>query len=80
MKVLIHAPCPWWPTGMGGQAGLLGRMLWELGHRPSLAPSGQTWAAIDGEPARLTSPVEFRVKPGALRVLVPRPPARPEPS
>jgi diacylglycerol kinase family enzyme len=28
-------------------------------------------AAIDGEPARLGSPVEFRVDPGALRVLVP---------
>ena len=33
--------------------------------RPSLR------AAIDGEPARLVSPVEFRVEPGALRVLVP---------
>jgi diacylglycerol kinase family enzyme len=29
-------------------------------------------AAIDGEPARLGSPVEFRIDPGALRVLVPR--------
>ena len=28
-------------------------------------------AAIDGEPARLGSPVEFRVDPGALRVLLP---------
>jgi diacylglycerol kinase family enzyme len=28
-------------------------------------------AAIDGEPARLVSPVEFRVEPQALRVLVP---------
>jgi diacylglycerol kinase family enzyme len=28
-------------------------------------------AAIDGEPARLVSPVEFRVEPKALRVLVP---------
>ena len=33
--------------------------------RPSLR------AAIDGEPARLVSPVEFRIEPGALRVLVP---------
>ena len=32
-------------------------------------------AAIDGEPARLGSPAEFRIDPGALRVLVPRPPA-----
>ena len=31
-------------------------------------------AAIDGEPARLGSPVRFRVDPGALRVLVPRAP------
>lgn len=29
-------------------------------------------AAIDGEPARLGSPVRFRLDPGALRVLVPR--------
>ncbi len=65
---------------MGGQAALLGRMLGELGHEAIFSASGQTWAAIDGEPARLTSPVEFRVEPGALRVLVPRPPARPEPS
>ncbi|MGE5690637.1 MAG: hypothetical protein ACM33B_08770, partial [Pseudomonadota bacterium] len=28
-------------------------------------------AAIDGEPALLETPVEFRVEPGALRVLVP---------
>ena len=32
-------------------------------------------AAIDGEPVRLGSPAEFRIDPGALRVLVPRPPA-----
>jgi len=38
--------------------------------RPSLR------AAIDGEPARLGSPIEFRIEPGALRVLVP--PARAE--
>jgi len=43
-------------------------------------PSPSFRAAIDGEPARLVSPVEFRVEPGALRVLVPRPPARPEPA
>jgi len=34
-------------------------------------PSPSMRAAIDGEPARLSSPVEFRVGPGALRVLVP---------
>ena len=33
--------------------------------RPSLR------AAIDGEPARLVSPLEFRIEPRALRVLVP---------
>ena len=31
-------------------------------------------AAIDGEPARLATPLEFRVEPRALRVLVPRTP------
>ncbi len=31
-------------------------------------------AAIDGEPARLESPVELRIEPQALRVLVPRSP------
>jgi len=41
-------------------------------------PSPSLRAAIDGEPARLVSPVEFRIEPGALRVLVPRPPARSE--
>jgi len=38
--------------------------------RPSLR------AAIDGEPARLETPLEFRVEPLALRLLVPRPPER----
>ncbi len=37
-------------------------------------PSASVRAAIDGEPARLGSPVEFRIDPGALRVLVPRAP------
>ncbi len=37
-------------------------------------PSPSTRAAVDGEPARLTSPVEFRVVPGALRVRLPAPP------
>ncbi len=34
-------------------------------------PSRSIRAAIDGEPARLVSPVEFRIEPQALRVLVP---------
>jgi diacylglycerol kinase family enzyme len=29
-------------------------------------------AAIDGEPVELETPLEFRVEPGALRLLVPR--------
>jgi diacylglycerol kinase family enzyme len=35
------------------------------------APSPSVRAAIDGEPARLEAPVEFRIEPRALRVLVP---------
>jgi diacylglycerol kinase family enzyme len=31
-------------------------------------------AAVDGEPAELETPLEFRIEPGALRVLVPPPP------
>jgi diacylglycerol kinase family enzyme len=31
-------------------------------------------AAIDGEPATLETPLDFRVEPAALRVLLPRPP------
>ena len=31
-------------------------------------------AAIDGEPAKLEPPLDFRVEPAALRLLVPRPP------
>jgi diacylglycerol kinase family enzyme len=38
------------------------------------ASSPSLRAAIDGEPARLVSPVGFRIDPGALRVLVPRTP------
>jgi len=37
-------------------------------------PSRSVRAAIDGEPARLVSPVELRLEPQALRVLVPRAP------
>jgi len=35
------------------------------------ARAGSLRAAIDGEPARLRTPIEFRVEPRALRVLVP---------
>lgn len=38
-------------------------------------PRPSTRAAVDGEPARLISPVEFRVAPRALRVRLPAPPA-----
>lgn len=47
MKVLVHAPCPWWPTGMGGQADLLGRMLSQLGHEAIFSAVGQAWAASE---------------------------------
>jgi diacylglycerol kinase family enzyme len=30
-----------------------------------------TWAAVDGEPVRFASPLELRVDPGALRLLLP---------
>ena len=35
---------------------------------------GRLRAAVDGEPELLDTPIEFRVEPGALRVLVPRGP------
>ena len=35
------------------------------------APHGRLSAAIDGEPAELRAPLEFRIEPRALRVLVP---------
>ena len=35
------------------------------------ARAGSLHAAIDGEPARLETPLEFEIEPGALRVLVP---------
>ena len=35
------------------------------------AAAGRLEAAVDGEPDVLKTPVEFRVEPGALRVLVP---------
>jgi diacylglycerol kinase family enzyme len=36
--------------------------------------AGSLRAAVDGEPERLETPIEFRVEPGALRVLLPRGP------
>jgi diacylglycerol kinase family enzyme len=53
------------------------RLTWEERGCTSLTvgtPRRSFRAAIDGEPARLESPVEFRVEPRALRVLVPRAP------
>lgn len=38
------------------------------------ARAGSLRAAVDGEPERLETPIEFRVEPRALRVLVPRSP------
>jgi diacylglycerol kinase family enzyme len=38
------------------------------------AASGRVRAAVDGEPDVLETPIEFRVEPGALRLLVPRGP------
>jgi diacylglycerol kinase family enzyme len=35
------------------------------------AAAGQLAAAVDGEPENLEAPLEFRIEPGALRVLVP---------
>jgi diacylglycerol kinase family enzyme len=35
---------------------------------------GRLHAAVDGEPELLDTPIEFRVEPEALRVLVPRGP------
>lgn len=53
------------------------RLTWEERSAPALTidssrPSLR--AAIDGEPARLQTPLELRVEPRALRVLVPRAP------
>ena len=36
------------------------------------AAAGRLRAAVDGEPEVLETPIEFRVEPGALRVLLPR--------
>ncbi len=50
------------------------RVTWDERSATSLTietPGPSVRAAIDGEPARLVSPLEFRVEPRALRVLVP---------
>ena len=39
------------------------------------ARAGRLHAAVDGEPEELETPIEFRVEPRALRVLLPRRPA-----
>lgn len=55
-------------------AGLM-RARWEERSYSSLtigANEDRLRAAVDGEPDVLETPVEFRVEPGALRVLVPR--------
>ncbi len=36
------------------------------------AAPGELEAAVDGEPDKLPTPIEFTIEPGALRVLVPR--------
>ena len=38
------------------------------------SPLPRLRAAVDGEPFELETPLRFRIEPGALRVLVPRPP------
>ena len=52
------------------------RVTWDERSCPELTietASNSVHAAIDGEPARLVSPVELRIEPQALRVLVPGP-------
>ena len=56
--------------------GLL-RSSWEerSGERFTIdAAAGRLQAAIDGEPERLETPIEFTIEPRGLRVLVPRSP------
>jgi hypothetical protein len=38
------------------------------------SPLTRLRAAIDGEPVELETPLQFRIEPGALRLLVPRAP------
>jgi diacylglycerol kinase family enzyme len=54
------------------------RITWEERSCTELeigAPQPRLRAAVDGEPAELETPIELRVEPRALRVLVPRPDA-----
>ena len=60
----LYAPC-----------GML-RSNWIERHAPQFdvdAGAGRLRAAVDGEPDELATPIEFRIEPRALRVLVPRP-------
>jgi diacylglycerol kinase family enzyme len=53
------------------------RVTWDERSATALtidARAGSVQAAVDGEPVRLETPLEFRVEPGALRLLVPRAP------
>ena len=55
----------------------LRRVTWEERSYVELeldAAAHRVRAAIDGEPATLDTPLRFRLEPGALRLLVPRPP------
>ena len=51
------------------------RGTWEerTGTHFVVTTSGAVEAAIDGEPATLEGRIEFRILPGALRLLLPRP-------
>jgi len=58
------------PTG-------LGRAAWVERNAERFtidARPGRLRAAVDGEPEVLETPIEFRIEPGALRILVPRRP------
>jgi glycosyltransferase involved in cell wall biosynthesis len=51
MRILIHAPAPWAPSGYGLQAQFLARALKDLGHKPAVSAFGgvhekQTWRGI----------------------------------
>ena len=53
------------------------RITWEERSCTKLeigSPLPRIRTAVDGEPVELDSPLEFRIEPGALRVLMPRAP------
>ena len=55
----------------------LRRITWEERSCTELeigSPLPRIRAAVDGEPFELETPLAFRIEPGALRVLLPRPP------